>query len=263
MKKYLKILEYEIKSAFSYISNVLYEYIGFLIHIFIFLNLWKYIYSDSSSLISGYTLKEMIWYVIITEILWSSLGGRRLVKDISKSIKSGDVVYNLTRPINYILYNLFSHLGLVLTRLILYFALGLITGYIFLSEFVQINVISLILVFITMILATIISLLTMILIGELSFFIEDANPVYWIYSKVILIFGTIFPVELFGKILQKILKYSPIYVTTYGPAKLFVHFKYLDFIKLLGFQVLYIGIIYFIALKIYKKGVRKLNVNGG
>lgn len=263
MKKYLKILEYEIKSAFSYVSNVLYEYIGFLIHIFIFLNLWKYIYSDSSSLISGYTLKEMIWYVIITEILWSSLGGRRLVKDISKSIKSGDVVYNLTRPINYILYNLFSHLGLVLTRLILYFALGLITGYIFLGGFVQINVISLILVFITMILATIISLLTMILIGELSFFIEDANPVYWIYSKVILIFGTIFPIELFGKILQKLLKYSPVYVTTYGPAKLFVHFKFLGFIKLLGFQILYIGIIYFIALKIYKKGVRKLNVNGG
>ena len=131
MKKYFKILEYEIKSAFSYISNVFYEYIGFLIHIFIFLNLWKYIYSDPSSLISGYSLKEMIWYVIITEILWSALGGRRLVKDISKSIKNGDVVYNLTRPINYILYNLFSHLGLVLTRLILYFTLGLITGYVF------------------------------------------------------------------------------------------------------------------------------------
>ena len=85
MKKYFKILEYEIKSAFSYISNVFYEYIGFLIHIFIFLNLWKYIYSDPSSLISGYSLKEMIWYVIITEILWSALGGRRLVKDISTS----------------------------------------------------------------------------------------------------------------------------------------------------------------------------------
>lgn len=263
MKKYFKILEYEIKSAFSYISNVFYEYIGFLIHIFIFLNLWKYIYSDSSSLIQGYSFTQMIWYVIITEILWSSLGGRRLVKDISKSIKSGDVVYNLTRPINYILYNLFSHLGLVLTRLILYFVLGSITGYIFLGNFVQINIISLILVFITMILATIISLLTMILIGEISFFIEDANPIYWIYSKVILIFGTIFPIELFGKLIQKLLKYSPVYVLAYGPAKLFVHFNYIDFIKLFGFQILYIGIIYFIAIIIYKKGVRKLNVNGG
>lgn len=263
MKKYFKILEYEIKSAFSYISNVFYEYIGFLIHIFIFLNLWKYIYSDSSSLIQGYSFTQMIWYVIITEILWSSLGGRRLVKDISKSIKSGDVVYNLTRPINYILYNLFSHLGLVLTRLILYFVLGSITGYIFLGNFVQINIISLILVFITMILATIISLLTMILIGEISFFIEDANPIYWIYSKVILIFGTIFPIELFGKLIQKLLKYSPVYVLAYGPAKLFVHFNYIDFIKLFGFQILYMGIIYFIAIIIYKKGVRKLNVNGG
>lgn len=57
--------------------------------------------------------------------------------------------------------------------------------------FVQINVVSLILVFITMILATIISLLTMILIGEIPFFIEDANQIYWIYSKIILIFGLV------------------------------------------------------------------------
>lgn len=263
MKKYFKILEYEIKSAFSYISNVFYEYIGFLIHIFIFLNLWKYIYSDPASLISGYSLKEMIWYVIITEILWSALGGRRLVKDISKSIKNGDVVYNLTRPINYILYNLFSHLGLVLARLIIYFILGIITGYVFLGSFVNINILKLILVFITMIISTVISLLTMILIGEISFFIEDANPIYWIYSKIILIFGTIFPAEIFSKFLQKIIKYSPVYVTTYGPAKLFVHFKYFDFLKLLGFQFIYILIIYFISLIIYKKGVRNLNVNGG
>lgn len=101
------------------------------------------------------------------------------------------------------------------------------------------------------------------LIGEIPFFIEDANQIYWIYSKIILIFGTIFPIELFGKFIQKLLKYSPVFVTTYGPAKLFVHFNYIDFIKLFGFQILYIEVIYFIALKIYKKGVRKLNVNGG
>ena len=114
-----------------------------------------------------------------------------------------------------------------------------------------------------MIISTVISLFTMILIGEISFFIEDANPIYWIYSKIILIFGTIFPAEIFGKFLQKIIKYSPVYVTTYGPAKLFVHFKYFDFLKLLGFQFIYILIIYFISLIIYKKGVRNLNVNGG
>lgn len=88
--------------------------------------------------IKGKAFKESIKSIfkprykeVKTEILWSSLGGKCLVKDITKSIKSGSVVYNLTRPINYILYNLFSHLGLVLTRLILYFTLGLITGYVF------------------------------------------------------------------------------------------------------------------------------------
>lgn len=29
------------------------------------------------------------------------------------------------------------------------------------------------------------------LIGEIPFFIEDANQIYWIYSKIILIFGLV------------------------------------------------------------------------
>lgn len=263
MKKYFKILSYEIKSAFTYISNIFYDYIGFLIHIFIFLNLWNYIYSDSSSLIKGYNIIQMIWYVIITEIMWSSLGGRKLVKDISKSIKSGDVVYNLTRPVNYPLYSLFSHLGTVLLKLFIYYILGIFTGFIFLKSFPFTNALIIIYTFLTMILASFISLLVMIVIGEISFFIEDAMPVYWIYSKVILIFGTIFPIELFPSFLQKILIYSPIYVTTYGPAKLFTSFSYLSLFKLIIFQLIYIAIIYFISILIYKKGVKKLNVNGG
>lgn len=263
MKKYFKILKYEIKNSFQYLANMLYNYIGFLIHIFIFLNLWKYIYSDPSSLIKGYTFYEMIWYVIITETIWSSIAGRKIIKDISKSVKSGDIVYNLTKPINYILYNLFSHLGTIITKFIIYIIFAFITGYIFLGTFVNINILSLFLVLVTILLAILISLFTMIIIGEIAFFIEDANPIYWIYSKVVLIFGTIFPLELFSEPVRNILKYSPVYVTTYGPAKLFVHFNYYEFAKLFGFQLVYIFILYLFALFIFKKGVRKLNVFGG
>ena len=98
MKKYFKILKYEIKNSFQYLANMLYNYIGFLIHIFIFLNLWKYIYSDPSSLIKGYTFYEMIWYVIITETIWSSIAGRKIIKDYwngKSAIMAANIVYTL------------------------------------------------------------------------------------------------------------------------------------------------------------------------
>ena len=54
------------------------------------------------------------------------------------------------------------------------------------------NVSLIIAVLITIILSTVISTLLVTFIGLFSFIIEDANPFYWLYSKLILILGTIF-----------------------------------------------------------------------
>ena len=81
MKKYLYIFKSEFMSNLSYIFNTIVGFAGYIILIFIFLNLWKYIYSDPNEVINGYTLNQMIWYVIITELLWTSLKGRKLVKE--------------------------------------------------------------------------------------------------------------------------------------------------------------------------------------
>ena len=101
------------------------------------------------------------------------------------------------------------------------------------------------------------------IIGLFSFYIEDSHPFYWLYSKVILVLGTLLPLEYFPTFIQGILKYLPSYVVAYGPAKLFVDFSSLDAIKILGAQIIYLIISYLLCTFIYKKGVRKLNVNGG
>ena len=36
-----------------------------------------------NELINGYSMHQMVWYVIITEILWMTLGGRKLCKSRS------------------------------------------------------------------------------------------------------------------------------------------------------------------------------------
>ena len=53
-------------------------------------------------------------------------------------------------------------------------------------------------------------------ISMLSFWIEDANPFQWLYDKLILVVGTIFPVEIFPAALQPVLKLTPIYTVCYG-----------------------------------------------
>lgn len=263
MKKYLFIFKTEIMSNLQYILNIAIGFIGYFIILFIFLNLWKYIYSDPSEIINGYTMNQMIWYVIITEILWSTLGGRKYCKKISDDVRGGNIAYNINKPYNYILYCLSTHLGTCTIKSIMYIILGCFTGYLFLGSFPTLNLISILAVLLSGILATIISTLLITFIGLFSFIIEDSSPFYWVYSKIILVLGTIFPIEYFPKAIQPILLYSPIYAVSYGPAKLFVDFTWTSFSKIILVQIIYILIAYILCSIIYHKGVKKLNVNGG
>ena len=263
MKKYLYIFKSELMTNLQYAFDILIGFVSYCIMIFIFLNLWQYIYSDPSEVIKGYTMNQMIWYVIVTEILWMSLGGRKLNKKICDDVRSGNITYNIIKPYNYVEYILFNHLGVTTLKFVLVTILGMVLGLIFLGSFPALSVFSVVGIIISCIFATIINILLITTLGLFSFFIEDASPFYWLYSKLILVVGTIFPIEFFPKVLQPIMKYSPIYVVSYGPAKLFVDFSVEKLLEILGIQVMYLVICFLIAHFVFKKGVKKLNVNGG
>ena len=263
MRKYFFIFKSELMSSLQYIGNILFGFIGYTVMLFILFNLWRYLYSDPSEVINGYTMNQMVWYVLTTEVLWGVLGGRKFSKKICDDVRGGNIAYNMNKPYNYIGFTIASHLGEVAIKFVIYSLLALGLGYVFLGSFPSLNLLSVVCVIITMILATIISILLITSIGLLSFYIEDATPFYWVYSKIILVLGTIFPIEYFPKVMQPVLKFSPVYVVSYGPAKSFVDFSINNFLLIILAQVIYILIAYLLCAFIYKKGVRKLNVKGG
>ncbi len=263
MKKYMYILKSEIMTNLQYSFDILVSFISYCILIFIFLNLWSYIYQDPNELINGYSMNQMIWYVIITEILWMSIGGRQLCKKISNDVRSGNIAYNINKPYNYVEYAFFNHMGLVLIRFIIVGILGMILGILFLKTFPSLSFIDIIIILISSMMGTMINLYLVISIGLISFFIEDSVPFFWVYSKMILVIGTIFPIEYFPSFLQPIIKLTPIYVVSYGPAKLFVDFSMNKAIQILIAQIIYLLFAYIICHIIYNKGVKKLSVNGG
>ena len=263
MKKYIYIYKSELMSTLQYMINILFKLIGFIVLIFIFMNLWGYIYDDPTELINGYSKNQMIWYVIITEIIWGATEGRKYCKKIANDVKGGNIAYMINKPYSYISYAISSHLGETTIRAIISITVGIGMGMIFLKEIPELSIPAVIIVLISGILAVVINSLLITFIGLISFIIEDSNPIFWIYSKMILILGTLFPVEFFPGVLGQIIRYSPIYVTCYGPAKLFVNFSYSSAAEILISQVVYLGIAWVLCYALYKKGVRKLNVTGG
>lgn len=68
---------------------------------------------------------------------------------------------------------------------------------------------------------------------------------------------------MFPKFIQPIIKCTPIFVITYGPAKLLIDFSIQRFIQICIAQILYLTISSAFIGVLYSKGVKKLNVNGG
>ena len=263
MRKYIHIYKSELMSTLQYVLNILFRLINFILLIFIFMNLWNYVYDDPNELINGYSKNQMIWYVIVTEIIWGATDGRRYCRRISDDVRSGNIAYMINKPYSYIGYAISSHLGETTVKTAIAIVVGFIFGGIFLNDFPALSIPSIIIVLLSGILAVLINSLLVTFIGLISFIIEDSNPIFWLYSKMILVLGVLFPVEYFPGILAQIMKFSPIYVTCYGPAKLFVDFSPQIAINILISQVIYLCIAWAMCYALYRKGVKKLNVTGG
>lgn len=262
MKKYLQIYKATLIENLSYITNIIIGFFSFLMMVFVLFNLWEYMYQDSSNYINGYTMQQMFWYVLITEGIWYGTRNKAFIYEIGDTIKSGNIAYNINKPYNYVIYLVFKCLGDITIKFIMFMFIVILVGNIFISH-LEIALISIPLICIVMFFGIVINMLIRIGISIVSFWIEDSHPFHWVYDKIILILGTLLPIEMFPIFLRPIIKCLPTYVVVYGPAKLIVDFSFENFKTIIFAQIVYFVLVSIIVAIMYNKGVKKLNVNGG
>ena len=261
MKKYLYIFKYTFINELSYFSKVVFRVVSYFLHIFVFYNVWKFIYQDNNT-IAGFSLNQMMWYLILAELIM--MGVSRVARERPiEEIKSGSISYIMTKPYSYIGYIFTTYLAEGLIRLIVMVPISIVFGYLFVGPLQDFNIKFIGFMILSFILGYSINGLIELLLSLFAFYIEDATPIHWVYHKIVLIFGVFFPIDLMPKVLQGILKYTPAYVVSYGPTKLFVDFDLMNAIKIIGAQFIYLIIVIILVNLLYRRGVKKLNVNGG
>lgn len=63
--------------------------------------------------------------------------------------------------------------------------------------------------------------------------------------------------------IRPIIRYSPVYAALSGPVKMIINFNINEYLGVILSQLFYIVLLIIILKFEYKKGARKLNVNGG
>ena len=197
------------------------------------------------------------------ELITFGSGSKVARNEVQNDIRSGNIAYQVTKPYNYPLYIICKYYADTLVSFIMYVIIGSLVGLIFMGPIPNLSIITVIKVIPVFLLAVLETGLIRILISLTSFWVEDSKPFQNVWNKVVLMFGILFPIEVFPKVIGNIIKYTPVYSISYGPAKLVIDFNNSLYVNVLLSQFISIIIVLIIINLVYRKGVRNLNVNGG
>ncbi len=258
-----KILKTLIKDSFQYPSRLIAETIIVIARCGILLVLYWYVFKLNNGFINGTTFVYSAWSIFLY-FSFGTLRLRNISRLIMQDVQSGNIEVIFSKPVSYLFYRMWWQVGsgiysfaviTVATTVALIFIIGLpptMTIGIFIPTLI-----------LTFILGVVLSLFLYSIVGLLSFWIEDINPVFWTVDKAVMILGgSYLPIALFPSLMYKIALYSP-----FGSSQFVTHTVYdswqSNWYKFIGIQIFWIILLGLVVYFMFKKAKQKVSVNGG
>ena len=255
MSKYLPTffnqLNIQLSYKFNFISNIFVNLLGIVISIFT----WNGIFESTSvETIGGFTKTQMIYYIIISNIgmiLFSS----ESVVNMGHLVRTGKLTSMLVRPYSILVNSFFGFLGKKFIFII---------GYVFmfiLAFFVNANIGYFFLVFLLFIINFCMFFMLVSLVGNLGFYLINMWTLRPLINSIYLLLGgLLFPLNLFGNKIYKIVDKNPFAIVGFNFTRAMqgkltieelIFYIILSFSWLILFFVLY-NITYYFGLKRYE-----------
>jgi len=222
--------------------------------------------SDTSS----YSSSQVVTYIWLQQSFYMLFAFWSVDKDIFESIVSGNLAYELTKPIK--LYDIWfvKTFALKVAKTVLRaFPIFLICTLPVLGEFsmsAPVSILAAIWFVITMFFSTIILLSYIMIIYVITITAISPMGVKITFSLIGDFFsGGLIPIPLMPDIVQTILKYTPFYYIQNIPYNIYNGYisSNLEIIKIIGIQILWIVILIMFGKFLMKNSMKKVVIQGG
>jgi ABC-2 type transport system permease protein len=258
-KKYFAFGGIGIKETFLYPANLVGRIIIHLVRITVYIFIYKYLIEVSvDRTLGGLNLVEAVWSVSLVQIIGQS--SRYIYKEIQSEIKTGSISVKINKPYDYI-YSIISKSYIEgLMKMLVFF----IVTTIFLFYVVGVpnmNLAILVWIVTTSILGLLLNIIIEILIGLASFWIEKADPIYWVVNRSAwLVNGMMVPVALLPFWVKNISTFYPL-SSTFVAGRAFENS--INYILVLAVLIIWIVVLLFISRLIFNKAKKRLAIHGG
>lgn len=237
--------------------------------LYIFFKLWQATFAQSGSCaISGFTLGDMLWYLVFTESI--TMSAPRQAQQIDEDVRNGTVALRLLRPMDYPLYSLSTALGDRTARFSVNLFIGSVVCLTMVGppQYLNGTVPYLAMLSAAVAGAFILDGLATLIIGLLAFWLEDTSGLLLIYSRLSMILGgMLLPIELLPEWLRNIVVLLPFPYLVWGPAHFFVKPDLSGsgqiWPQLMLSQAIWIAILLVVSRLIYSRALGRISVSGG
>lgn len=257
MRKYFDVFKFNLKTELNFKVNYFFTLFAYLVHVFILRELWDYILKGKE--INGFGRVELVWYITFGEFIMYCINKKNLEK-VSVLIKSGNVANLLTKPVSILKY-LFAEQCTSIVSVAINFIFALILGSAMVGM-VKLTIIQVILFLVSIVLSILILLLIQLFIGLLAFITEENDSFYLVIQKAMLII-VFTPVEFFPGVVQWVLRFLPSTYAIYPIGKIFTNYDFGNAVYLIFCQIISLITMFILVNVLNRKGVKKVNVNGG
>jgi ABC-2 type transport system permease protein len=263
MRSYFPVARATYMIGLVYRFGFLFGIVGNLVYLGVAYYLWKSIYRYSD-VIRGLTFNETFIYVALGSAIFILL---KTYADwiIHYEIREGAIAMYLTKPIDYQLYALFANFGALLMNLS---AITVPTALVMLFVF-KVNFVfgpGLFLFPISLLLAFLISFSIDYFVGLIGFYSESVWGLSITKEIIVTVFsGALIPLQFFPDAIQRVLYWLPFQAIYHTPLMMLTRPNQgLDvFLSMILVQLLWAGLLFWLARLFYNQAIKVLRIAGG
>jgi ABC-2 type transport system permease protein len=225
--------------------------------LFVFSRLWSVIGDAYPS--AHVSAERLLWYIAITE--WIVLSLPPLHDEVQEELRSGDLVYRLTRPLAYPWAKLAEGFGDLFVRMGVHAIAGVGFAFAFTGT-MPLDARAIAWVVPLGVLAAMVATTFQLAIGLVSFWIHDCRPVQWVWQKgLFLLGGLLVPLELYPEWLRAIAVWSPFAAILHGCGSLALGDGEPVLVALR--LVAWFAVALVVVALLFRRGLRRIDAGGG
>ncbi|HWV23422.1 MAG TPA: ABC-2 family transporter protein [Thermomicrobiales bacterium] len=261
--KYLSIVFTSFQQAIAYRVTTLFNVALTFIWVFILYYLWAAAFSERD-LISGYTWAEMRTYVVLAYGI-NALVGWRVGSQMMGAIRTGEIVRDLVRPLNYCNTQLAMAVGFSIVEGIISFVLTLGLGLFILDIQAPASPGMFVLFLFAVLVGYVTKALIFFIVSLLTFWTLNGVGLMWAQQAVIAILsGTLVPIEMMPGWLRILAEVLPMRGIVSTPLRLYLgKAEGWEIAWLLGLQFFWLAVLWIVANKAWRKAFNAVEIQGG